>query len=101
MKIELGTTKILEGKILEARQSLRNRRAVCLNILEKRFDLRAIHQRSSSRAASMRAACCVTCFNGTECAIAMRLQSSYSGAAFAISPEGQRAIFTSTGPHSV
>ena len=31
----------------------------------------------------------------------MRRQSSYSGAAFAISPDGQRAILIRTGPHSV
>src|SRR6185437_12692131 len=76
--------------------------AICLHIVEQRFNLRAVHQRSFSRAAAnMRVACSVTCLSETELAAARRRQSSYSGLALAISPDGQRAILMRTGPHIV
>src|SRR5450631_1745899 len=102
MMIELRKTHILKGKIAQAVQRFTHRGAVFPDVIEERLNLRSIHQRPSSGfAAKSRIASCITCFKATECEVAIFRQSSYSGAALAISLECQRAILILTGPHCV
>src|ERR1019366_6835912 len=102
MVVELGKPHILKRQIAQAIECLRHTGSIFANVIEQRFNLRAIHQRPSSFcAANTRIASCITFFNGTEFVAASRRQSSYSGAAFAVSPDCHRAILMRTAPHCV
>src|SRR6516165_6311423 len=100
--IELRKSDIFKRQVPQSFESIVHCGAAVANLFEQRFDLRAIHQRSSALLdENNRIASCVTCFRGTEWAVARRRQSSNSGAAFAISPDCHLAILMRTLPHCV
>ena len=104
--IDLGKAQVLEGQMCAAAPAPRPRRCGprALRSTALQCATRSISALPSSGACfappNARIASCITCFSGTPCSRAILRQTSYSGDAFATSPDGQRAILIRTLPHS-